>query len=254
VTGERHSVWFPLALLGFLLLGLGASAMRSTYGWFAYGPNSRANFGFVSGGQLLTPDNAIVAVKVTASPSWLTPWQPVIAIAFLATVAWYTIRARRAGTPFPARRVLGVVVAGLVVLLFGILVAATVRTSGGPWLATAVGLPLVSVGVCAGVWAYFQPGRKVAFVVCAVCLPLAAYALAAAGNPSLVGPVTAALGLSVLAWLTRGVLLGVIVVVFLLAALAFRVQPLALLVPGAVLLAGAIAVLVAARRAPAPGT
>lgn len=243
-------MWFPLALLGFLLLGLAAWAMRTPYGWFAYAPyRGQANVGFVSGGQLLTP----VHVLVTGSPPWLTAWQPVLAVAFLATVAWYAIRARRAGTPFPARRVLGIVVAGPAVLVFGIFAAAMAYPSGS-WFAVSVVLPLALIGVCAGVWAYFQPGRKAALVVCAVCLPLAAYALAAAGNPSLVGPVTAALGLSVLAWLTRGVLLGVIVVVFLLAALAFRVQPLALLVPGAVLLAGAIAVLVAARRAPAPGT
>lgn len=237
-------------MLGFLLLGVAAWATRTSYGWFAYAPYRRTgNFGFAYSEPLLSPDHALFVLNST-------PWQPVIAVAFLVTVAWYAIRARRAGTPFSTRRVVGIVVAGLAVLVLGVLVAAMGYSSGGSRLAVAFALPLVMIGVCAAVWAYFRlgPGRKVALVVCLVSLPLAAYALAAALNPSWVDPVTAALGLTVLAWLTRSVLLGVIVAVFLLAALAFPVSTLALLVPGAVLLAGAIAVLVTARRAPgAPG-
>lgn len=238
-------------MLGFLLLGLAAWATRTSSGWYAYAPyRGNGNFGFASPEPLLSPDHALFVVN--SSTPRLTPWQPAIAVAFLVTVAWYAIRARGAGTPFSTRRVVGTVAAGLAVLVLGALVAAMGYSSGGSWLAVSVALPLVMIGVCAAVWAYFRlgPGRKVALAVCLVSLPLAAYALAAALNPSWVDPVTAALGLSVLAWLTRSVLLGVIVAVFLLASLAFPMSTLALLVPGAVLLAGAIAVLVPARRAP----
>ncbi|GAA5173129.1 hypothetical protein [Amycolatopsis dongchuanensis] len=244
MTGERRAAWFPPALLGFALLAATAWELRSPRPWFAY--TSLQGFHPVRQQQYLVgvPYQQFLLTP-PALPSawrWGTPWQLAVAVAFLGALVWYR---RRIGSP---GRVVLTGVAGLAVIALSTGLAAATRSADGQVLAAAIGAPLGLLGLCAGAWAVVRPGSRVALRTCLVCLPLAAYALGAALRAELVDPVTAALGLAALAWLHRSVVLAVVVAGFLLAAVALTGSPLGLLVPGAVALAGALAVLVSAGR------
>ncbi|HVW42490.1 MAG TPA: hypothetical protein VHC18_14170 [Amycolatopsis sp.] len=243
MTGERQSSWFPLALLGFALIGLAALDLRTPHGWFAYTPAARPGQQFLYGMPQRYSDY-VVSTRVEVVP-WGSRWQIALALGFAGAVIWYAVRNR----PVPARRLAAVVVAGVAVLALSAGLEVWASGPQGRVLAGAVGGPLVVVAAVAGLWAYFGTARRrLALGVCLVCLTLGIFGLAAAVSTDLVDPVTAAFGLAVPAWCTRSVVLAVVTVVFLAAAVPFAGATLGLLAPGAVLLGGAIAVLVAARR------
>ncbi|GHF75916.1 hypothetical protein FHX82_002468 [Amycolatopsis bartoniae] len=227
MTGESRSAWFPLALLGFLLLAAALWEMRTPTGWFAYAPAQGFHVQFLYG----IGEPVLRPAEEPSSWRWGTPRQLAVTVALLGTVVWYR------------RRVLLIGGAGLVVVVLSAALAAAARAFGGQVLATAVGVPLVLLGACAGAWVWFRPGYRPAVVAGVVCLALAAYALIAAFDPDLVDVVTAALGLGVLAVLARSVLLGLVAVLFALAGPVFGDGAPGLLGAGAVALAGALAVL-----------
>ena len=244
--------WFPPALAGFVLIAIAAWDVRTPKPWFGYSPPQyypQQQFLLaVSGGQprryadyLLRPEVGTV---------WLFDyWQAVALAGFVGMVIWYGLRFRP-----PARRLAAVVVAGLVVLALSAVLGQAVRDHPDLRVVSWVtGVPLLVIALAAGVLTYYRR-RRSALAVCLVCLTLGVYGLAAAVSADLVQAVTIALGLAAVAWLARSVVLAAVIVVFLLAAVPFVESSLGLLVPGAVLVAGTIAVLVVARRPTAAAT
>ncbi|MEU0468549.1 hypothetical protein ABZ215_31495 [Amycolatopsis sp. NPDC006131] len=128
-------------------------------------------------------------------------------------------------------------------ILLSAAVTALAKVTDAQFLTTALGAPLAVLGAVAGVWAGFRlgPGRRVATGACLVCLTLAAYLFG--GSVEAVDPVTAALGLGVLAWYTRSKISAVAAVAVLTTGIVFNGGTLGLLVPGAFALAAALAVL-----------
>ncbi len=97
---ERPRYWFPLALLGFAqLAAVVADRGRSPDGgWFAYTP-------YGTGAQWMTTEQwagsrayeSALAISTEASTSRNDFWLFAVLAAFLGTVIWYAVRARRAG-------------------------------------------------------------------------------------------------------------------------------------------------------------
>ncbi|WP_346056843.1 hypothetical protein [Amycolatopsis dongchuanensis] len=230
MSGDRRSAWFPLALLGFLLLGAAAWDLTEHSAWFAYAPIG---------------DDPLVQTRYAYAPyqpepvwEWGTPWQVVVALAFLGALGWFAARDR-----LPPLRIALVLGAGTAVILLSTAVTALAKATDAQFPTTALGAPLAVLGAVAGVWAGFRlgPGRRVATAACLVCLTLAAYLFGASAEA--VDPVTAALGLGVLAWYTRSKVPAVAAAAVLVTAIAFSSGTLGLLVPGALVLAAALAVL-----------
>ncbi|WP_199433320.1 hypothetical protein [Qaidamihabitans albus] len=243
----RYEFWFPLALTGFVLLGILTFAMNAGGGWFAYAPPPA----YVNAGV----DQFLVAVRGVPFSEYesLEPPPPVawgelsgVLALFLVTVAWYAWRARRAGTPVRSRRLMLVTGGGVLAVIAGYVVldgADTLLESGR--LARALALPLLLLGVCFGVLAYFSRGRwrRIAAATSGTVLSVTLLIVAVPALPDSPLVPTVVAGLTVLAWLERSVLLAVVTAGFLLAAAAARFEPLTLLLPAAVLLAGAMAAL-----------
>ncbi|MFJ8818744.1 hypothetical protein [Amycolatopsis thermoflava] len=228
MTGDRRSAWFPLALLGFLLLAATAWDLTEQSAWFAYSPIG---------------DDPLVQTLYGYAPyhpepvwEWGAPWQVVVALAFLGALGWFTVR-----RDVPPLRAAVVLLAGAAVILLSAAVTALAKVTDARFLATALGAPLAVLGLVAGVWAGLRPGRRLATGACLVCLTLAAYPFGA--SVETVDPVTAALGLGVLAWYTRSKIPAVAAVAVLTTGIFFNGSTLGLLVPGALVLAAALAVL-----------
>ncbi|HVV10361.1 hypothetical protein [Amycolatopsis sp.] len=260
MTGDRRTVWFPLAVLGFVLFGLGMLFVKDETGWFRYAPLSAGGVPLPQQNLVGFGDSRAVAVQYggpgALSSNLESAWLIAVAVAFVTTVIFYAVRARRTGRAIGWPKLAGIVLAGAALLLLGSVLAGSGTTSDRRAIATAVGWPLAVLGLCAGAWGYFDNarGRKAALVLAAVCLPVAPLILVSAAGAAVVFAATAGLGLAVLAWLSRSVLLAVVVVLFLGGALVFDGGVRGALVPAAVLLAGAIAVLVSGRRPTATST
>ncbi|WP_431903238.1 hypothetical protein [Amycolatopsis thermoflava] len=228
MSGDRRSAWFPLALLGFLLLGAVAWDLTEQSAWSAYAP--------IGNDPLVQTLYGYAPYQPEPGWEWGAPWQVVVALAFLGALGWFTVRRE-----VPPLRAAVVLLAGAAVILLSAGVTALAKVTDAQFLATALGTPLAVLGAMAGVWAGLGPGRRVATRAGLVCLTLAAYLFGASVDSA--DPVTAALGLGVLAWDTRSKAPAVAAVAVLTTAIAFSGSTLGLLVPGALVLAAALAVL-----------
>lgn len=240
-TGDgRYEYWFPLVLLGFGLLALlGWDGVRTTedFGWFAYAPAS-PDVEFYQELTGMEISDATVPLGVGSSRR---EWAVLITAILVGTVAWYAVRARRAG-----RSVLGYV-------------AVAVGGSAAIWLCHViagteglgeVGLPLLALGALAGAYFRLGTGRRTAAVISVVCLGAGAAVVLGAWLPDLVEPVLVAGGLLGLAWFERSRLVAVVACLVPAALLVFPDGVLRVLVSAVIVLAAAIVALVR-RVAPA---
>jgi hypothetical protein len=179
-----------------------------------------------------------------ASPrDW--PWAVLITATFVAAVAWYARRARRAGGSVRAHVALAV--GGAIAVPACYVAAGTADAIGDPAaLVPAVGLPLLGLGGLAGAWAYFRRGawRRTAAVVSVGSLVVGVGAVLGSWSPGLLDPVLIATGLLVLAGYERSRLLAVLAGTVLVALVAFPEGALSMLVPAVLVLATAITALV----------
>ncbi|PRX46500.1 hypothetical protein B0I33_10777 [Prauserella shujinwangii] len=250
-TGQ-HEYWFPLAVFGFLLLGGAATAATTPeeeFGWFAYAPiDAPRRSVSVLRAVPFSEYERLEAVRLT--DSW--PGLSLLLAALLATVAWYAWRARRAGTPFPARRLaLGTAGAVAATVAGWLVLAVLADTVEHTEVVLVAGPPLLLLAAVLGACAYFGRGRwrrvaGVAGVVVLVVTVLAAVLPVLADQ--LLIPAAAA-ALLVLARWERSALLAVIAGLFLAAAVLAPGGPARLLLPAAVLLGWAIGVLLLRGRA-----
>jgi hypothetical protein len=235
--------WFPLALLGFTLIGL-ALVPPGDDRWFAYvSPSSSPGGTSASTASVTASIVGDFHVRVTRAEYW--PY--LIAAIFVATVAWYAVRAEK---PRPWRRLAAITVSGLIAIPIAGIVAdgMTSHGDGRELLGTVMGL-FALLGAGGAAWAYFRlgPGRGAAIIIAVMFGPLAVYAWLVALVPQTAEALLPGLGLLALAWFERSVLLAAITLAFLLAVIVFTTGLAALLVPAAVMLAGAIATLLTHR-------
>jgi hypothetical protein len=250
-----YGYWFPLVLLGFGLLVLLANDNLRTqdgFGWFAYtpsGPGGATQFTAVlePGAQYYnTPLPYYVGISTR---DWT--WTALVLVTLVGAVAWYAVRARRAGRS--VRGHVAMAVGGVVAVLACHVVAGladAVPEKGE--MVRSVALPLTGLGVLAGAYYWFGPRRRAAAVVSVVCLTVGASALMGAWAYGLVDPLLITCGLLVLAGYERSRLVAVLAVVLLAALLVFPFGILSTLVPAVVVLAAAVAALVRRSGRPAP--
>ncbi|MFF5987523.1 hypothetical protein [Prauserella flavalba] len=250
MRAERYGYWFPLALLGFGLLGAVTVRPAADVGWFAYRPGSER--------QYLTSVSYAESVDVEAGfhvvAGGAYGWQAHVAIValFLASVAWYAARARKAGTPWPAPRIV-VVAAGGALAVEGAYLGLLNVPKGltGEAFAAALSLPLALLGLISLAGAYFLKGtaRRVTGVLGVVLLGVAIGSVLLPSADEAAAVIVLSAGLFLLAWVHRSVLLGAVAALFLLSGGAVSAaDPAALVVPAAVSLAGAMVALVLRAR------
>lgn len=232
----RYGYWFPLVLLGFGLLALlGWDSVRPAgdFGWFAYTPASADSVIAVDGGV----NTAVPLLVSTPVRDWA--WLVLVTVWLVGTVAWYAVRARRAG-----RRVRGhvAVAVGASAAVWGGHVVAGIGD-----LVPSVGLPLILLGVLAGVYHRLDQRRRTAAVIGAVCLGTGVAVVLDAWSPGLLAPVLIACGLLALARFERSRLVAMVAVVVLVGLVVLPDGTLRMLVPAVVVLVAALSALV--RRA-----
>jgi hypothetical protein len=167
-----------------------------------------------------------------------------IAVTLVGTVAWYAVRARRAGGP--VRTHVALAVAGGLAVPTCYVVAGMADAIADPeGMIPAVGLPLLGLGALTGA-AYFVlgPWRRTAAAVSVGCLVTGAATVLGAWSPGLLEPVLITVGLLALARYERSRLLAVAAVAVPVALVVFPDGTLSMLVPAAIALAVAIAALV----------
>lgn len=256
MRADRHDFWFPLALLGFLLLGVAATRPVADFGWFAYSSPSGAPYAFMERRDWLAldgiePDGFHITEPAGAG------WYGLGAVLglFVVTVAWYAARARRLGGPVPAARLATVTLAGGAELALGYLVLEELRGPLDDEFAAALALPLLLLAALLGVLAYAARGlwRRIAALAGVLVLGVAACAVLLPSSHDATVVLLVAAGLGVLAWLHRSPLLGGVTALFLLTSGGDGGADAARwVVPAAVVLAGAIAALVLRARARNP--
>jgi len=174
-------------------------------------------------------------------------WPYLVAAIFVATVAWYAVRAEK---PKPWRRLAAIAFCGLIAIPIAGIVAGgmTSHGDGRELLGTVMGL-FTLLGAGGAAWAYFRlgPGRGAAIIIAVMFGPLAVYGWLVSLLPQMAEALLPGLGLLALAWFERSVLLASVTVAFLLAAAVFTTGSAALLIPAAVTLVGAIATLLTHR-------
>ncbi|AXB43916.1 hypothetical protein [Amycolatopsis albispora] len=244
VSDGRRDYWLPLALIGFLLLAALAFAPREDFGWFAYAPQGEN----VAVAQLYayTGDQGLVALESPQPFTAFGDWPVGALLVFALTVAWYVFRAKPRPSPWRvALLVAGGIAAIMVLSIFGAASWSLIDESG---FVTTFVLPLGGLGLLGLAWAYFGTGRgrTVAGWLGGVLAGLAASMLLAMALPGMDDLLVYTAGLLVLAWLERSLLLVVITVAAVVGSLEVIPAPPGL-VPGLVLLAGAIAALVTRR-------
>jgi hypothetical protein len=174
-------------------------------------------------------------------------WPYLVGAIFVASVAWYAVRAEK---PRPWRRPAAITFCGLIAIPIAGIVADGMRSDGdGRELLGTVMSLFALLGASGAAWAYFRlgPGRGAAIIIAVMFGPLAVYAWLVALVPSAAEVLLPGLALLALAWLERSVLLAWVTVAFVLAAAVFTTGSAALLVPAAVVLAGALAALLTHR-------
>lgn len=232
----RHRCWFPLVLLGFLMLG----------GLFlANGTKSHALTMFRPLSDIVRqPDsNTLIAVSVGSTPTTMHPeeyWSIGIAAVFLATVFWY---ARGV-----SRRFLLVAAYGLVAFILFYLTIAMVE--GQEDLGPTIGGSFVAIGAAAGAWVYFRlgPGQLGVTAISVVCLSIGVSALVIGHVPLLAEHLIVLTGLLVLAVWERSPLLAVVAAGFLAVAWMFPSGTTGLALAAVVLFLGGAAAVLATRR------
>jgi hypothetical protein len=258
-TEGRYGYWFPLALLGFgLLLLLGWESVRTPedFGWFAYDP-------------ALSDTGYVITTAVAISPApWRRQHRGAAACVFPGLgldvdgadhrdAGKHGGLVRRAGSPGrPVRAASpGVAVGGGVAVWASHFVAGFADASADPGeLIPSVGLPLVALGVLAGVWVYLRPGpgHRTAATISVCCLLVGVAVLLGAWSPGLLDPVFLACGLLALAWFERSRLVAVVACLVLVARFVFPDGTLSTLVPAVIVFAAGIVALVRRNNTAAP--
>jgi hypothetical protein len=252
LPAEPHAGWFPLAALGFLLLGLTALGMPSgDSGWFAYTPAERHAYAVITPGLSQQGGNTAVPVLATgftrqSEVGRFWPW--VAGAGFLATLAWYAVRAHRTGRPFRPGMLVLSGLGGLVALTAAAVLGEFAHVAG-PGVAAGVAWPVALLGLCGAGWAFFRlgPGARPAGITGVTLLALGAYALVSSVLPGENGLLIGA-GLALLAWLERSVLLAAVAGLFSLVVVVLAATELAAPAGTAVVFGGAITALVLSRR------
>jgi hypothetical protein len=242
-TEDRYGYWFPLAFLGFGLLGLlgwqSVTAARDM-DWFAYAPQDTA-------GAIDLHAYQFVASAPAVAGSWRQdrPWAVLVTTALVVAVAWYAWWTRRAGGSVRAHVALAVC-GGIAVPACYVVAAAAGAIADPAAMVPSVGLPLVGLGLAAAGWAYFRLGRwrRTAAVTGVVCLTVGGGTVLGAWSPGLLTPVLLTGGLLALAWFERSRTLVVVAGAVLLALVLIPEGTLTTLVPAVVVLAAAIVALV----------
>lgn len=253
-SGERYGYWFPLALLGFGLLGLlGWDSVRppEDIGWFAYAPLSSETGDAVEGEAQLSAyyNTALPPGLVGPLRDW--PWTVLITVTLVGAVAWYAWDARRAGRS--VRMHVALAVGGAIAVPACYVIAAVAEDITDPvGLIPSVGLPLLVLGGLAGAWAYRLRGawRATVAAVSVMSLVAGVGTVVGAWSPGLLDAVLITTGVGVLAWYERSRLLVVVACAVLAALVLSPEGTLSMLVPAVIVLAAAIAAL--ARRTSAP--
>ncbi|RZS34842.1 hypothetical protein EV193_108192 [Herbihabitans rhizosphaerae] len=241
MTGQlpthRHD-WFPLALLGFLVLGVLVLA-DSTDFW-------RPRFEFLT----MEEFHRQQALPEPSSLGFVNPWYmpTVLAIVFLATVVFCAVRARDAGTPIPMIT-LGLIIGGGAIVGVYCYVIAGLEVSTSDLVTVWLG-PLAVLGAAAAAWSYLGlgPGAQQAKIVGSVCLAAAAFGMVVALAPAIVEGLLVLTGLTVLGYLERTVLPVLAGLVFLATTWFLRPGPTGVVIPAAALLLAAFAALLMAQR------
>ncbi|HEV7975735.1 hypothetical protein [Amycolatopsis sp.] len=234
--------WFPLALLGFVLIALALvpPGNESPFAWVSSSVSGGVPIHAVSVTQVATGDFHVLGTRADY-------WPYLVAAIFVATVAWYAVRAEK---PRPWRRLAAIAFCGLIAIPIAGIVADGMMSHGDgrELLGTVMGL-FALLGAGGAAWAYFRlgPGRGAAIIIAVMFGPLAVYAWLVALVPQTAEALLPGLGLLALAWFERSVLLASVTLAFLLAVIVFTTGLAALLVPAAVMLAGAIATLLTHR-------
>ncbi|RZQ63206.1 hypothetical protein [Amycolatopsis suaedae] len=253
VSGTRHDYWFPLALLGFLLLGTLLAVPAADHGWFAYVPQNR-------GEPMLNP-GALYSVAVftefdqlpdfarygPGDPlSWNVPgWAATgLALVLVASLAWYAVGRRRAGEAVRPGRLVAVLAACVPAIVLVALGGSVSGSLTGAVLVNGV-LPLTGLALVTAAATYFSAGtaRRVAGWCCLVAVVLVVGLTLSVLSTSESVVLLPAGALAVLAWFERSVLLALIAPAFATAAVALDGR-FAVVAAAAVLLAGALAALV----------
>ncbi|WP_158887271.1 hypothetical protein [Amycolatopsis anabasis] len=243
-----------MALLGFGLLALLALRPEPGFGWFAYTPRSEmmaTTFAVQGSSNVIVPEFFVDPAGLGFAVSGRDFWPVAILVLFLATVAWYAVRMRRAGAGLSRGRLITVVLGGLGAIVLGFVLGGIARAAGdGPEVAVTVGGPLVGLGLCAGAWSFFRlgPGGRAARIACAVLVPAAAFLALAALLPDRIDTLLITTGLLVLARLERSILLAVVAGAFLLSGVLFARGVFGLALSAAIVFAGVIAAFVVVRR------
>jgi hypothetical protein len=247
-TPRDGGYWFPLALLGFgllTLLGWDSVTTVEDVGWFAYAPamSEFQNADALVGVEVSVADNNTTVPLLVTTQAQDMAWTVLITACLVGTVAWYAVRARRAG--HPVRRHL-VVAVGAGAAVWGCHAVAGIAdaTAGFGDLVPSVGLPLVVLGVLAGTYHRLGARRRTAAVASVVCLGAGVAVVLGAWSPGLLNPVLIACGLLALGWLERSRLVAVVACLVLTALVVVPDGPLRVLVPAVVVLVAAMAALV----------
>ncbi|MDT7724659.1 MAG: hypothetical protein QOI21_1235 [Actinomycetota bacterium] len=246
--GKRPAFWFPLALLGFVLIGLALVSPGNAGGPFPL--LNPAGSGYRMEQELHAYAVAVTRVSTDnfhVLEQHTDYWSYLVALVFVATVAWYAVRA---ATPRPWRKLITVTVGGLLALPVAEVVADGMASHGDgrEMLGTVMSL-FALLGAGGAAWAYFRlgTGRGAAIVIALMFCPLAVYGWLVSLLPQTAEALVPGLGLLALAWFERSRLLASVTAAFLLVVVVFTSGSAALLVPAAVMLAGALAALLTHR-------
>lgn len=235
----RHRLWFPLVLLGFLMLGglvVADARSRSAAQLWPLWQNAKP----------LAPDsNTVVVIGFGSTSMTMQPeeyWSIGLAVVFLATLVWYALGSGR------VRDSVLIGLSGLVGLLLFYLTMAMVH--GDPDLGPTIGGSLLAIGAAAGAWVYFRlgPGQLGVTAISVVCLSIGASALVIGHVPLFAEHMIVLSGLVALAVRERSPLLAVVAALFLAVAWLYPFGATGLALTAVVLFLGGAAAILTARR------
>ena len=227
---DRHGYAFSLLLFGALILAaplLYTPAARPDYSSDGFDPSLR-------GGNLL-----VQLFRTTAGPDPANPtliacyWLFVLVAGFGATAWWYRRRAARVGVETDTRAFLVAAAAAFAGFFIGTYAFSRYAVSlYGAW---QVNLSLLFGSMVLAAVVLWRTRHVAGVFVASVCGAVTFSAIAVYTNKGFSALLVIAGGLLALAWLERSVLLGVVSVLFTLAAVpstAMIVNPTVVLDPG----------------------